>query len=283
MKKGLVLEGGAMRGLFTAGVLDILLENDVQFDGAIGVSAGAVFGCNFKSKQIGRPVRYNLRFCREPKYCSVRSLIKTGDLYGADFCYRKLPHELDVFDVETYRSNPMDFYVVCTDVETGEPVYHNCLDGSDEDIDWMRASASMPLAAKPVALDGHLLLDGGVSDAIPLRYFESIGYDRNVLILTQPATYQKKPQSHMRLVRTVLRKYPNLISKIESRYQRYNETLAYIREKEEKGEIFVIRPLAKLQVGSVEHDPDKLQSAYMSGRIVMKRRLRELQHFLISS
>lgn len=276
------MEGGAMRGMFTAGVTDVLMENGIRFDGAIGVSAGAVFGCNFKSEQIGRVIRYNLRFCKEPKFCSLRSLVRTGDLYGAEFCYRTLPHELDRFDVEAYRSNPMDFYVVCTDADTGEAVYHNCLDGDDEDIDWMRASASMPLAARPVLLDGRRLLDGGVADSIPIRYFESIGYDKNVLILTQPKGYRKKPQSKMKMIRLLLRKYPNLVEKIENRYRIYNETLDYILEKEKAGEILVIRPSAKLKVGSIEHDPDKLQSVYVSGRIAMKRQLKELKHFLHS-
>ena len=123
-RTGLVMEGGAMRGMFTCGVIDVFMENDITFDSAIGVSAGAVFGCNVKSKQIGRAIRYNKRFCRNKNYESIRSLLRTGDLYNADFCYRLLPDELDPWDSETFAANPMDFYVVCTDVETGKPVYH---------------------------------------------------------------------------------------------------------------------------------------------------------------
>lgn len=150
MKHGLVMEGGAMRGLFTAGVIDVMMEEGIGFDGAIGVSAGAVFGSNYKSNQPGRVIRYNLRFCQDPRYSSFRSLAKTGDLFGADFCYREIPDHLDPFDREAYESSPMDFYVVATDVHTGKPVYHNCRKGDREDLDWFRASASMPLAARIV-------------------------------------------------------------------------------------------------------------------------------------
>ncbi|MFR2189268.1 MAG: patatin family protein, partial [Blautia sp.] len=186
MKTGLIMEGGAMRGMFTAGVIDVLMEAGVCFDGAIGVSAGAVFGCNYKSRQIGRVIRYNKAYCQDPRYVSFRSLLRTGDIYGEEFCYHELPDRLDPFDVKTYEENPMDFYVVCTDVETGKPVYHNCLKGDAEDIQWMRASASMPALSRFVNLDGHMLSDGGTADSIPVRFFESIGYERNVVILTQP-------------------------------------------------------------------------------------------------
>ena len=147
MKTGLVMEGGAMRGMFTAGVTDVMLENGMEFDGAIGVSAGAVFGCNYKSKQIGRTIRYNTKYCKNPRYASFWSLFLTGNFYGKKFCYRTLPKKLDVFDTETFQKNPMEFYVVCTDVETGKPVYRNCITGLEEDLTWIRASASMPIAS----------------------------------------------------------------------------------------------------------------------------------------
>ena len=172
MKTGLVMEGGAMRGLFTAGVIDVMMENGISFDGAIGVSAGAAFGCNYKSGQPGRVLRYNLRFCKDPRFCSVRSLIKTGDMFGADFCYREIPYEHDLFDYKAYAESPMEFHVVCTDVDTGEAVYKKCdaLDG--EQMEWLRASASLPLAARIVEIDGKGYLDGGIADSVPLKYFE---------------------------------------------------------------------------------------------------------------
>ena len=179
-KYGLIMEGGAMRGMFTAGVMDVLMENKIRFDGGVGVSAGAAFGCNYKSNQIGRVIRYNKKYCRDPRYCSIRSLIKTGDLYGAEFCYATISYELDVFDNKAYFENPMEFHVVCTDVETGKPVYRNCITGLDEDLTWIRASASMPIASKVVETTDYKLLDGGISDSIPLKYFEDLGLEYNV-------------------------------------------------------------------------------------------------------
>ena len=161
MKYGLVMEGGAMRGIFSAGVMDVLMENGVDFDGLIGVSAGACFGCNYKSKQSGRVIRYNLRFCRDKRYCSFHSLITTGDMFGAEFCYDTIPNKLDLFDSETYINNPMKFYVNATDIESGKPVYH-CLETVEPDeLKWIRASASMPMAARIVNIDGRKFLDGG--------------------------------------------------------------------------------------------------------------------------
>jgi len=181
---GLVLEGGAMRGLFTAGALDVLMENGVTFDGMIGVSAGAAFGCNFKSGQIGRVLRYNLRYCRDPEYCGLRSLIRTGDLFGAEFCYRKLPNELDPFDNEAFNQNPMLFWIVCTDVETGRPVYHRCDRAGDDCSDWIRASSSMPLASRVVEKDGgkYLVIHSGSRNlgTQVAEFYRQIAVDLNV-------------------------------------------------------------------------------------------------------
>ena len=182
MKTGLVMEGGAMRGMFTMGVIDIMMEHGITYDGGIGVSAGAAFGCNYKSGQIGRVIRYNKAYCRDKRFSSIRSWVKTGNLFGVDFCYHELPEKLDPFDNDAYVANPMDFYVVCTDVMTGKPVYHRCDTGIGENVDWMRASASIPLFAEIVEIDGYKLLDGGIGDAVPLAYFESIGYEKNVSI-----------------------------------------------------------------------------------------------------
>jgi predicted patatin/cPLA2 family phospholipase len=269
-----------MRGLFSAGVLDVMMEEGLEYEGAVGVSAGAVFGCNYKSHQPGRVLRYNKRFCKDPRYCSVRSLVKTGDLYGADFCYNVLPNQLDVFDVETYRTSPMDFYVVCADAETGKAVYHNCTKGDAEDLTWIRASASMPLASHVVEVGGYKLLDGGMADSIPLRFLEGQGYDRIVVVLTQPMGYVKEKNKALPMMRLALRKYPRLVDTMARRQEVYNETTAYIREKERRGEIFVLRPEAPLPVGKVEHDPEKLQLAYDLGRGVARKRLAALKDFL---
>lgn len=280
MKTGLVMEGGAMRGLFTAGVMDVMMEHGIEVDGAIGVSAGAVFGCNYKSKQIGRVIRYNKRFCRDKRYCSIRSLLRTGDLYGADFCYHVLPEQLDLFDTETFDQSPMEFHVVCTDMDTGKPVYHQCRDGSREEVEWMRASASMPLVSRPVQLEGRKLLDGGMSDSVPIRYFQSIGYERNIIILTQPADYVKKPQKSMPILRVVFRKNPEMLKTIANRYNVYNETLQYIREMEEQGKVCVIRPLQSLKIGSIERDPKEMDRVYQEGRKAALMKIEEIRQFV---
>ena len=279
-KTGLVLEGGAMRGLFTAGVMDTLMENDIRFDGLIGVSAGAAFGCNYKSRQIGRVLRYNKRFCRDKRYCSLSSLLKTGDLFGADFCYRQLPDELDIFDRETYNSNPMEFYLVCTDVHTGLAHYQSCPTVDKTCFEWMRASASMPLVSRIVKIRGKEYLDGAIADSIPLRFFEGKGYNKNVVVLTQAAGFNKKASKAMGLLRIVLHKYPALIRALETRHERYNETLLYLEEQSQKGNIFLIRPESPLPVGRICHDPEKLQQTYDIGKEYSEKLLPQIKDFL---
>lgn len=280
MKKGLILEGGAMRGMFTCGVTDVMLEQGIAYDGAIGVSAGACFGCNYKSKQAGRAIRYNKKYSRDPRYAGMRSLIKTGDYYGADFCYRELPEELDLFDVATYRSNPMEFYVVATDVRSGKAIYHRCDLGNGEDLQWFRASASMPLVSRIVHADGYELLDGGIADSIPLQAFQQMGYEKNVVVLTQPRNFVKQKNKAMPIMRLVLGKYPNLLRTMEQRHEDYNRTLEYIRSEEAKGNTFVISPDAPLEIERTEKDPAKLQAVYDLGRNAMLRRMEELKDFL---
>lgn len=154
MTAGLVLEGGGMRGLYTAGVLDAFMEHGVEFAHAVGVSAGAAFGVNIKSRQVGRAIRYNKRFCADPRYASLKNLLRTGELYSIDFAYREVPLHLDPFDIEAAAANPMHFTAVCTDIVTGEAVYRDIERGDGDDLDWIRASASVPLLARPVELDG---------------------------------------------------------------------------------------------------------------------------------
>ena len=280
MKKGLVLEGGAMRGMFTTGILDVFMENDIAFDGAIGVSAGATFGCNFKSRQIGRALRYNKRYGKDWRYCSMRSLVLTGDMYGADFCYNVLPKELDKMDFETYKNNPMEFYCVASDCVTGKPVYKKLETCYDHDLLWMRASASMPLVSHVVNVDGYSLLDGGMTDSIPLSYFESLGYNRNVVILTQPREYKKSPASLMPLVSLSLHKYPLLVQAMKDRHLVYNKQTREVFEKADKGEILVLCPEAPLGISRTEGDPDKLQQVYDEGRRIGQQHLEEVRAFL---
>ena len=279
VKTGLIMEGGAMRGMFTAGVTDIMMENGITFDGAIGVSAGAAFGCNFKSNQPGRVIRYNSTYCRDPRYAGLRSLIKTGNLFGAEFCYVEIPQKLDIFDEEAFINNPMEFYVVCTDIETGEVIYHRCGDSLNE-LEWFRASASLPLAAKPVEVDGKKLLDGGIGDSIPLKHFESIGYNRNVVILTQPKGFVKQKNKLVPIIRRVLKEYPKVAELLSNRHNDYNNTIAYIEEHEKNGEILVIRPPVPLNIKPVCRDPEELYRVYNIGRKVGEEMLEQIKDFL---
>lgn len=280
MKTGLVLEGGAMRGLFTAGVLDVFMEHDLVFDGLIGVSAGACFGCNYKSRQPGRVIRYNKRFAKDPRYCSWTSLFKTGDLFNAEFCYRELPLTLDPFDNDAFVANPMAFHVVTTDCATGQPVYTR-IDSVDETaLDWIQASASMPVVARPVAVGGGLHLDGGLSDGIPLKYFESIGYARNVVITTRPHGYRKFPSVKIALLKPFLRKHPAIYRALRTRHEWYNATLEYIDRRVAAGAAILIAPEAPLPISRVCHDPDQMQRVYDLGRIAGEKALETVSSFL---
>ena len=279
MKTALIMEGGAMRGMFTCGVIDVLMRHGITFDGAAGISAGAVFGCNFKSGQVGRPIRYNKKYCADPRYCSVRSLLRTGDLYGADFCYRELPDELDVFDRESFRNNPLQFYVGATDVSTGKPVYHLCTDGGSEDMLWFRASASMPMVSRPVQIHDQLL-DGGIPDAVPFAFMEEQGYRRNVIVLTQPKGYRKESASGMAMMKIMLRKYPRITDAMTVRHQMYNHQMDEIDGREASGESLVIRPPQSLQIGHTEKNPDELERVYQIGIREAEKKLDDIQRFL---
>ena len=280
MKTGLIMEGGAMRGMFTAGVLDVLMENVLVTDGAIGVSAGAVFGCNYKSHQIGRVIRYNTEYCNDKRYASFKNLVKTGNLYSEQFCYHEVPEKLDPFNEAAFAASPMDFFVVCTDVKTGEPIYHKCRKGDAEDVLWMEASASMPLAAKIVKIGHYGLLDGGVADSIPVRFFESIGYKRNLIILTQPKGYTKKKNKFLPAIRARYFRYPAFVEAVADRHERYNETLSYISMLEQAGKDYVIRPPIPLEIGAMERDPAQLRRVYETGRAVAQIQVEKIRDFL---
>lgn len=280
MKKGLVLEGGAMRGLFTAGVIDVMMEEGITFDGIVGVSAGSSFGCNYKSHQPGRVLRYNLRFHDDPRYMGLRSLLRTGDLVGAEFAYHTLPLELDIFDCETFERDPMEFHLVCTDVTTGEPVYYRMERVDYDSLEWLRASASMPIAMRPVRVaDGRLMLDGGISDSIPLKYFQDEGYERNVVVFTQPRDYRKKPARKW-VFRLFMRRWPAIVEAMGRRHEMYNAQLDYVGSQVEAGNTFVIAPAEPLPIGRIEMNPEKMKRVYRMGREACRSALPELRRFL---
>lgn len=280
MKTGLVLEGGAMRGMYTAGVLDVLMENDIKVDGTIGVSAGACFGCNYKSRQIGRSIRYNMKYSRDPRYVSIRSLLFSGDIYNAKFCYEEIPVHLDPFDVDTYQKNPTEFYVVATDVNTGKAVYQRLDKGDGDDIQWIRASASMPLVSRIVKIGDQELLDGGIADSIPFEWFIANGYERNIVVLTQPKGYVKSKNPLMSLVRLRMKKYPKMIEAMANRHVEYNECLKQLERREQEGNTLVIRPSVTLGIKRTEKNPEKLKAVYELGRKDAEAMLGKIKDFL---
>ena len=263
-KTGLVLEGGAMRGMYTAGVLDVFMEQGIYFDGVIGVSMGAITGCSYISGQMGRTVRYNKKYCRDKRYMSFYSLLTTGDLVGNQFCYHELPENLDPYDNEAFKKSQTEFYVTCTNVETGEAEYIRIKDMVEE-MDYLRASASMPFVSRIVECGGKKWLDGGCSDSIPIRAFMEMGYEKNVVILTRPPEYRKKPENK-RLVNLFYKKYPKFAAALEHRAEGYNQTVEEIRQLEQDGKIFVIRPETPLDIGRISHNVDKIEEAYERGR-----------------
>lgn len=280
MKKGLILEGGGMRALFTAGILDVMMEERITVDGTVGVSAGATFGCNYKSVQPGRPLRYNLRFMKDPRYMGWRTLLKDGNLVSAEFSYHTMPTELDIFDAETFAANPMEFHVVCTDVYTGKPVYKKLTHVDYDCLEWLRASASMPIVSRPVEVGGYKLLDGGIADSIPLRYFQDLGYERNIVILTQPKGFTKKRTKLMPAFYLFTRRYPAIVKAMGRRHLMYNEQLEYLQQQEEEGRILLIYPPEPLPIGRTEQNEKKMRHVYGLGRRMGLDRLEEIKAFL---
>lgn len=280
MKTGLVLEGGAMRGLFTAGVIDVLMENNIKFNGAIGVSAGAAFGCNYKSGQIGRVIRYSKRFANNKKYASLWSLLTTGDYFGAEYAYHFIPNKLDIVDFETFRNNPMEFWAVATNVGSGKAVYRQLNTLDYEELEFVRASASMPLVSNIVKLNGQRLLDGGVADSIPLAFFQKQGYQRNVVVLTQPKGYRKQPNKLMPLMHLQLHRHPKMLKALAERHIMYNKEVDLVLQEKRKGNVFVLQPQIKLTIGHTSHNPKKMQETYEHGRKVATEELEKLKQFL---
>lgn len=280
MKRGLVLEGGGLRCLFSEGVFDVMLEGGIEFDGMIGVSAGASIGCNFKSRQIGRALRYNQRYAGDKRYISMRSLLTTGDIVNKDFAYHKLPMELDRMDVEAYESNPMEFYAVCTDADTGNAEARR-LDKLDyESLEWMRASSSMPIVSKPVEIGGRRFLDGGISDSIPLMRFKDLGYGRNVVVLTQPKGYFKKRTRLMPLFRLLCGSAPAIVQAMARRHEMYNAQLRYVRKEEIAGNALIICPERPLEIGRLEMNSNKMRKVYDLGRKAGESSIGRIRDFL---
>ena len=279
-KTGIVLEGGGMRGMYTCGILDVLMENRIYVDGMVGVSAGIAFGCNYKSRQVGRALRYNVRFAHDKRYSGIRSWLMTGNYYSAVFAYRMVPTRYDIFDYNVFEDSPMECYAVCFDVKTGEGVYQRLTHVDDDFFEWIRASASMPVVSRPVEVGGRLLLDGGLADSIPLEFMMSKGYERNVVILTREEGFRKTAEHGLWLMKPLLRKWPHVIEALKHRPALYNQQLQLVREQERKGNAFVFRPLKPLNVSRTTHDPKEMNRVYRQGREEALQRLDELKRFL---
>lgn len=263
MKTGLVLEGGAMRGMYTAGVLDAFLDHDIRADLVVGVSAGALFGVNYLSRQRGRVIRYNKRFNREQNYMGLLPLLREGNLFNTRYAYDEVPRRLDPFDDEAFRRSGVPFYAVVTDVETGAPEYLRVKSVFDQ-MDVLRASGSMPFVSRPVEIGGRRYLDGGIADSIPFEWLAAQGCDRLLVVLTRDADYQKKPMPAA-LAKLCGRQYPMVAKKLLERHLCYNRSLELLDQWERDGKAFVIRPSRMIGIGRLERDPKKLQAVYDLG------------------
>ena len=250
MKTCLVLEGGALRGIYTAGVLDELMKTNIKIDTIIGVSMGALIGINYVSNQPNRALRYNLKYCNDKRYMSINSLIKTGNLVNKEFAYYKLPEELDKFDYDTFNKSKTKLYCVVTNVETGCPEYIEIKD-SYKDIEYLRATSAMPALSKIIEINNEKYLDGGISDSIPIKKALSLGYDKIIIVTTREKEYQKK-EKKQKLLSFIYRKYPNFVNTINNRSKMYNNTLKEINKLEKQNKIFVIRPSIKINIKRVK-------------------------------
>lgn len=276
---GLILEGGGMRGIYTAGVLDFFIERGLTFPNIYGVSAGACHMCSFASAQKGRAFAVNTDYLQDRRYCSLHSLITTGDLFGAKMCYDTIPNELNLYDHEAFGRYPGKLYAVVTNCRTGQGEYLPIHDMA-KDIVAVQASSSLPLLSRMVEIDGIPYLDGGIADSIPLAASLAAGNRKNVVILTQAKGYRKKPNGAMALIRLRYRKYPRLVEALATRHERYNEALSLVESQESIGSAFVIRPALPPDIGRVEKDKEKLRRLYQQGYDDAAARYRDLQVFL---
>ena len=263
MKTCLVLEGGALRGIYTAGVLDELIKDNIKIDAIIGVSMGSLIGINYLSNQPNRALRYNLKYCKDKNYISILSLLKTGDIVNKQLAYYDIPNRLDPFDYQTFNKSKIKFYCTVTNVDTGKAEYIEIKDAK-KSVEYLRAGGSMPGVSNIVEINNNKYLDGGIADSIPLRKAISLGYDKIILVLTRPIEYRKKDSKNKILAR-LYRKYPNFVNTIHNRNSNYNKTVEEIIELEKQNKIFVIRPSRKVNIKRIEHNKDIILEQYNLG------------------
>lgn len=281
MSRGLILEGGGMRGIFVAGVIDYLLDAGIAFDNVIGVSAGACHGCSYVSGQRGRAYATATEYIDNKEYCSLYSLRKTGDLFGAEFLYHKIPEELYPIDNEAFRRSGIKFQAVVTNCETGQAEYPVISD-MFADVEWIRASSSLPFLANMVEVGGGLYMDGGIADSIPLGQSIGQGNEKHVVVLTRPRDYRKKAARGgiKAMMKAKYRAYPKMVEAYMHRYETYNKSLELVAKEEAAGRAFVIAPLGPLDIGRTERDKEKLRKAYQEGYFVAEGLGDRLKAFL---
>ena len=278
MKIGLVLEGGAMRGMYTAGVLDTFLDKDFWVDGIISVSAGALFGVNYPSRQKERAIRYNKKFISDKRYISFKSLVSTGNIVNKDFAFYEVPFKYDVFDNKTFKESDIDFYVAVTNLQTAQAEYVKLIDPLAQ-MEVLRATSAMPYVSRPVEIDGILYLDGAIADSIPVEQMQKLGYDKIIVILTRTLDYRKsKPMAW--IAKWFYRRYPHFADAVNQRYAMYNRQVENVIKLAEKGDIFVIRPSVDLKIKRIEKDPNKLQAMYELGMKDMQLQWENLLDYL---
>ena len=265
MKVGLVLEGGAMRGIYTAGVIDTLMKENILVDGIIGVSAGALFGMNYKSKQIGRVKRYNENYIKDKNYFGFNSYLKTGNVMNEEFCFHKLINELDPVDFDEFKNNKVEFYVVVTNIENGNAEYIKINDLRNKDeLEYLRASGSMPFFSKIVNINNKKYLDGAIGDSIPLKKMKELGFDKLIVVLTRPKGYKKKKKL-FKFGKFYYKDYPLFVKKINERYKNYNNEINYIEKEYKNNNIVVIRPSRLIKIKRIEKNIDKINEMYNLG------------------
>ena len=278
MKVGLVLEGGAMRGMYTAGVLDVFLDEKIKVDGIIGVSAGVLFGVNYLSNQRGRAIRYNKKYSKDKRYMGLHSLFKTGNIINRDFAYYEVPTKLDIFDQKTYSKSNIPFYATVTNVETGEAEYIK-IDDVFKQMELLRATSAMPMVSKIVEIEGKKYLDGAIADSIPIYKMKELGYDKLIVVLTKPIGYKKKKRGTS-LIKFFYRKYPKFAKVMQNRYKNYNQTIDKIIDMGNKKEILVIRPSKEIKMSRIEKNPNKLQEMYDLGIEDCKTLISDLKKYI---
>lgn len=273
-----------MRGMYTAGVLDVFMDNNIEIDGIIGTSAGALFGVNYFSLQKGRVIRYNKKYVKDPRYISFLSYFLTGNLVNKKFAFYKMSYKLDPFDNECFINNIKNnkvFYATCTNVETGKAEHLKVVNPL-KDMEILRASSALPMASRIVRVQDKKYLDGGVSDSIPIDKFISLGYDKIIVVLTRPITYRKRPlkDKTVKKISKKYKKYPNLIKAMLNRYNDYNNSLEKIEKLEKEGKVFVVRPSYDIDIDIRKKSSDDLQRIYDMGVNDSKKIISSLKKYI---